>query len=94
MSIHRTKLNYGILKIKAYEKIIWMIELGTKYIFSDKSVFLYSTLKVHSERSLVLRLVMRFMKDCFQTNLLREAKLKYVAMKLKTFVKYESLNLM
>ena len=40
MSIHRTKLKYGIVKVKAYEKSKWMIELSTKYIFSDKSVLL------------------------------------------------------
>ena len=36
MSLNRTKLKYGTMKLKAYEKIIWMIELGAIYVLGRK----------------------------------------------------------
>ena len=47
MYLNRTKIKYGAMKLKAYEKIIWMIELGTIYLLGLKSSFL-----VHSESAL------------------------------------------
>ena len=36
ISLNRTKLKYGTLKLKAYEKIIWMIGLGAIYFLGPK----------------------------------------------------------
>ena len=47
MLFNGTKLKYGIMKLKACEKIIWMIELGPKYLFGLKS-----SLLVHPESAL------------------------------------------
>ena len=44
---NRTKLKYGTMKIKTYEKIIWMIELGAIYLLRPKGSF-----SVHSESPL------------------------------------------
>ena len=44
---NRTKLKYGTMKIKTYEKIIWMIELGAIYLLGPKGSF-----SVHSESPL------------------------------------------
>ena len=43
MPLNRTKLKYGTMKIKAYEKIIWMIELGAIYLLEPKGSFLVYT---------------------------------------------------
>ena len=32
MSLNKTKLKYGTMKLKAYEKIIWMIQFGAIYL--------------------------------------------------------------
>ena len=42
--INRTKLKYGNMKLKAYEKIIWIIELGAIYLLGPKG-----SLLVHPE---------------------------------------------
>ena len=47
MPIYRTKLKYETMKLKAYEKIIWMIELGAIYLLE-----LTSSLLVHPESGL------------------------------------------
>ena len=47
MSLNRTKLKYGTMKLKAHEKIIWMIEFGTIYL-----VGLKGSLLVHPEAAL------------------------------------------
>ena len=47
MLLHRTKLKYGTMKLKANEKIIWMIELGAIYLLRPKG-----SLSVHPERAL------------------------------------------
>ena len=44
MYLNRTKLKYGTMKRKAYEKIIWMIELGAIYLLGPKF-----SLSVHPE---------------------------------------------
>ena len=47
MPFNRTKLKYGAMKLKAYEKIIWMIELGGIYLLGPKG-----SLLVHPESAL------------------------------------------
>ena len=47
MPLNRTKLKYGTMKLKAYEKIIWMIELGPIYFLGPKG-----SLSVHPEIAL------------------------------------------
>ena len=47
MPIYRTKLKYETMKLKAYEKIIWMIELGAIYLLELKS-----SLLVHPESAI------------------------------------------
>ena len=47
MPINRTKLKYGNVKIKAYEKIIGIIELGSIYLLEPKG-----SLLVHPESAL------------------------------------------
>ena len=42
--LNRTKLRYGNMKLKAYEKIIWIIELGAIYLLRPKG-----SLLVHPE---------------------------------------------
>ena len=32
MPLNRTRLKYGIMKLKAYEKVIWVIEIGAIYL--------------------------------------------------------------
>ena len=44
MPLNRTKLEYGTVKLKAYEKIIWMIKLGAIYLLGLKG-----SLLVHPE---------------------------------------------
>ena len=44
ISLNRTKLKYGTMKLKAYEKIIWMIELGAIHLLGPKG-----SLLVHPE---------------------------------------------
>ena len=39
ISLIRTKLKYGTLKLKAYEKIIWMIEVCATYLPVPKVLF-------------------------------------------------------
>ena len=48
MLLNKTKLKYGIMKLKAYEKIIWMIELGAIYPLRPKGSFL-----VHPKSALI-----------------------------------------
>ena len=36
MPLNRTKLKYRTMKLKAYEKLIWMIELGAMYLLGLK----------------------------------------------------------
>ena len=40
ISLNRAKLKYGTMKLKAYEKIIWMIEPGTIYLLGPKGSLL------------------------------------------------------
>ena len=40
MPLNRTKLKYGTMKIKACEKIIWMIELGALHLLGPKGFLL------------------------------------------------------
>ena len=40
MPLNRTKLKYRTIKIKAYEKIMWMIDLGATYLLKPKSSLL------------------------------------------------------
>ena len=47
MPLNRTKLKYGTMKLKAFEKITWMIELGAIYLLGPKG-----SLSVQSESSL------------------------------------------
>ena len=47
MPSNRTKLKYGTLMLKAYEKFIWMIELGAIYLLGLKG-----SLLVHPESAL------------------------------------------
>ena len=44
IALNRTKLKYGAMKLKAHEKIIWMIELGSIYLLGPKG-----SLLVHPE---------------------------------------------
>ena len=39
MPLNRTKLKYGTMMLKAYEKIIWMIELGAMHLLGPKVLF-------------------------------------------------------
>ena len=41
MLLNRTKLKYGIMQLKAYENIIWMIEPGAIYLFGLKGSLLF-----------------------------------------------------
>ena len=45
MPLNRTKLKYGTMMLKAYEKIIWMIELGAMHLLGPKE----GSLLVHPE---------------------------------------------
>ena len=47
MPLNRTKLKYGTMKIKAYEKIIWMIDFGAIYLLGPNG-----SLLVHPESAL------------------------------------------
>ena len=47
MPLNKTKLKYGTMKLKPYEKIIWMIELGAIYLLGPKG-----SLLVHPESAL------------------------------------------
>ena len=47
MPLNRTKVKYGTMKIKAYEKITWMIELGAMHLLGPKG-----SLLVHPESAL------------------------------------------
>ena len=38
--LNRTKLKYGTMKLKAYGKIIWIIELGAIYLLGLKGSLL------------------------------------------------------
>ena len=40
MLLNRTKLKYRTMKLKAYEKIIWMIEHGATYLLGPKGSLL------------------------------------------------------
>ena len=40
MFLNRTKLKYGAMKLKTYEKIIWMIVLGAIYLLGPKGSLL------------------------------------------------------
>ena len=40
MPLNRTKLKYITMNLKAYEKIIWMIEFGAIYLLGPKSYLL------------------------------------------------------
>ena len=57
------------MKLKAYQKVIWKIELGAICLVGLK--FTQYTLSV----SCVALLVVRLMKDCFQANPLQGSKL-------------------
>ena len=47
MPLNRTKLKYGTMKLKVYEEIMWMIELGAMYLLGLKGSVL-----VHLESAL------------------------------------------
>ena len=40
MSLNRTKVKYGAMKLNAYEKIVWMIGLGSIYLLGPKASLL------------------------------------------------------
>ena len=40
MPLNKTKLKYGTVKLKAYEKIIWMIEVGGIYLLGPNGYLL------------------------------------------------------
>ena len=42
MSLNRTKLKYGTMKLKAYEKIIWMIEFNWRNICTWTKSFYFT----------------------------------------------------
>ena len=56
MPLNRTKLKYGTMKLKVYEKIIWMIELGAMYLLGPKGSFL-----AHSESAILVYLRLPFL---------------------------------
>ena len=74
MSLNRTKLKSGTRKLKAYEKIMWMIKLGAIYLIEQKS-----SLLVHPECTLGYTSYGAINGDCFQANPLQGTKLKYMA---------------
>ena len=76
------------MKLKTYEKFIWMIEPGAIYPLGIKGYFLVPPESVNWEyhRSQIIR--KSLMKDCFQTNPLQGTKLKHVAMQLNTFLNF------
>ena len=47
MPLNRTKPKYGSMKLKAYEKIVWMIEHGAMYLLGPRG-----SLLVHPESAL------------------------------------------
>ena len=49
MPLNRIKLKYGTMKLKAYEKIMWMIEIGAIYLLR-----LNGSLLVHPESALFM----------------------------------------
>ena len=49
MPLNRIKLKYGTMKLKAYEKIMWMIEIGAIYLLRLKG-----SLLVHPESALFM----------------------------------------
>ena len=60
------------MKLKAYEKIIWMIEPGA----GPKGFLLVSPERCTLTVTQVALLVVGLMKDCFQTNPTQGTKLK------------------
>ena len=40
MPLNRTKLKYGNMKLKAYEKIVWMTEFSAMYLLGSKGYLL------------------------------------------------------
>ena len=56
MPLNRTKLEYGNMMLKAYEKFIWMIELGAIYLLGLKG-----SLLVHPESALWVYLRLLFL---------------------------------
>ena len=56
MSLNRTKLEYGTMKLKAYKKIIWMIKLGAIYLLGPKG-----SLLLHPEGALLVYLRLTFL---------------------------------
>ena len=53
--LNRTKLKYGTMKLKAYEKTIWMIELCANFLRPKVS------LSVHPEKALRVYLRLHFL---------------------------------
>ena len=47
MPLNGTKIKYGTIKLKAYEKVIWVIEFDEIYLFGPKV-----SLLVHPESAL------------------------------------------
>ena len=56
MPLNRMKLKYGTTKLNAYEKIIWMIELGPIYLLKPKG-----SLLVHFESVIWVYLRLHFL---------------------------------
>ena len=56
IALNRTKLKYGAMKLKAHEKIIWMIELGSIYLLGPKG-----SLLVHPESLFWVYLKLHFL---------------------------------
>ena len=54
--LNKTKLKYGAMKLKVYEKFIWMIELGATYLLGSKGSF-----SVHPESTLSVYLKLHFL---------------------------------
>ena len=40
ISLNRTKLKYGAMKLKAYKKFIWMVDLGAVDLLTLKGFFI------------------------------------------------------
>ena len=91
MPLNRTELKYGTMKIKnSYmEKASYMDDWAWYNIYTQAKGFTFNAAwKCTLSLPLAALPVVRLMKECFQTNPLQGTKLKYVAMKLNTFVNF------
>ena len=75
------------MKLKTYEKFVWIIEPGAMYHLEVKGYFLVHPESAHWVYH-KLHLVVQLMKDCFQTNPVQGTKLKHMAMQLNTSLNF------